>query len=312
MLEQPIVKVLEGCRSVLLAGCGGGYDVMGAVPLYQSLAARGIRVHLASLSFTLLNALDAARQDRLCPNLYEVDVDAATERQYCPEAWLAWFLDERLGDGHVVHCFDKTGVRPLAAAYATLVERLAIDAIVLIDGGIDALLRGDERSLGTPTEDLTSLAAISALPVRTKVLACVGMSAELRDGIGHADALERIASHTRRGSFLGAAALLPGTPAGDLYLDAVEFVFSHQAGVRRSHVHTVVRDACRGEFGERGPHVWISPLMNMYWFFDAAAVIAEHCFLDHIRDTEGVWDVLRRIEGLRNHMTIRPHNAIPI
>jgi hypothetical protein len=312
MLTQPIVATLSKCRRVLLAGCGGGYDIMGALPLIHELRERGCEPLLASLSFCYLDGLDGARRDPEHPNLHAVDAAAANESKYCPEAWLADFLDRRYGPGHVIHCFEKTGVVPLAAAYQALVERHGIDAIVLIDGGIDALLRGDERSLGTPSEDLASLAAVACVAVPTKILACVGLGAELRDGISHADVFERIAALTTRGAFLGAAALLPDTDAGRLYLDAVEHVFSHQADLKRSHVHTVIRAACQGEFGHRGPHVWLSPLLNMFWFFDAGAVASDHAFLPSLADTLTIWDVVARIEAIRHVITIRDRSDIPL
>ncbi len=312
MLEQPIIARLAGCKRVLLAGCGGGYDILGAVPLIPALRARGCEVHLASLSFTYLNGLDGARQDPTHPNLYEVDGAHATELKYCPEAWLARFLSARLGAPQVVHCFDKTGVVPLTAAYRALVARYAIDAIVLVDGGIDAVLRGDERSIGTPSEDLASLAAVADVDVATKLLACVGLGSEWRDGISHADALERIAVMTARGAFLGAAALVPGMPEADLYRDALAEVFAHQADMKRSHVHAVVEAACRGEFGDRGPHVWLSPLLNLFWFFDATAVIADHAFLPDLRGTDTIWEVSARVEAARKALAIRPRAAIPI
>src|SRR5262245_1872586 len=152
-MRDLILGRLPHARRILLAGCGGGYDVLGAVPLLHALRAAGLEVELASLSFCYLNGLDGARQDPDVPNLYAVPGAAAAERAYCPEAWLARWLDgeyPRADGEHVVWSFDKTGVRPLARAYRALVERLAIDAIVLVDGGIDAMLRGDETSLGTP------------------------------------------------------------------------------------------------------------------------------------------------------------------
>src|SRR4051812_3996197 len=167
MLDQPVLAKLGSPRRILLAGCGGGYDVLGAVPLRDALVATGHEVHLASLSFSYLNGLDAA-QDAEHPNLYAVTAAARSASKYCPEAWLAHWL----GGDAIVWSFDKTGVRPLAAAYRALVERLAIDAIVLVDGGIDAVLRGDETSLGTPSEDLASLAAVTSLGIPTAI-ACV-------------------------------------------------------------------------------------------------------------------------------------------
>jgi hypothetical protein len=297
MLAQPITAALAGKKNVLLAGCGGGYDVLGAVPLLHELRAAGASVHLASLSFAYLNGLDGAAQDAEHPNLYAVTAAAATTTTYCPEAWLAAFLDSSYPQHapHIIHSFDKTGVRPLHAAYAALVERHAIDAIVLVDGGIDALLRGDERSIGTPSEDLATLAAVHALAPITRILACVGMGSELRDGICHADAFERIAAHTRNRSFLGAAALVPGTTAGDAYIAAVEHVFANQADLKRSHVHACITNACNGKFGDHGPHVWLSPLLNLFWFFDAEAVAADHVFLPNLLETESIWEVAAQV-----------------
>lgn len=310
MLEAPLLDRLGSPRRVLLAGCGGGYDVLGAIPLVHELRRRGIAVELASLSFSYLNGLEAA-QDPELPNLYAVDARAATERAYCPEAWLARWLDEA-GGAHVVWSFDKTGVRPLARAYRALVQRLSIDAVVLIDGGIDALLRGDETSLGTPSEDLASLAAATALDAIPIAMACVGMNAELRDGIAHAQVFERIAELSRADAYWGASALVPGTPAADAYVRAVEYVFAGQMHQKRSHVHSVITRALAGEFGAPAPHVWLSPLSSMYWFFDARAVAATHLFLDELRATDSIWEVAARVEAARKAIAIRDRTTLPI
>ncbi len=305
MLEQPVVRALGGARRVLVAGCGGGYDILGGVALRHALVAAGIEVELASLSFCYLNGLSGAEQDRAVPNLYAVAGAAAIETAYCPEAHLAKHL------GQPIWCFDKTGVRPLAAAYRALVDRLHVDAIILVDGGIDAVLRGDEVSLGTPADDLASLCAATGLGVPC-ILACVGMTAELRDRISHAQVFERIAELTREGGYLGAAALVPGTPATDAYVAAVKAVFAGQERQKRSHVHKVILDALAGEFGATAPHVWLSALANMYWFFDAHVAARTHRFLDELRATDSIWDVAARVEAARKSLAIRERAAIPI
>lgn len=311
MLADLILRRLPTAKRILLAGCGGGYDVLGAVPLVHELRARGIEVHLASLSFCYLNGLDHAAQDPEHPNMYGVAAIAASERAYCPEAWLATFLDTEYDAAHTIWSFDKGGVRPLTAAYRTLVARHAIDAIVLIDGGIDAILRGDEVSLGTPSEDLASLAAATSLDIPV-VMACVGLSAELRDGIAHAQVFERMSELTRANAYYGASALVPGDPATDVYLRAVDFVFANQALQKRSHVHKVITRSTRGDFGQDAPHVWLSPLASMYWLFDAHAVARTHLFLDFLRDTDTIWDVAARVEGARKDLAIRAREAIPL
>ncbi|HTR51839.1 MAG TPA: DUF1152 domain-containing protein [Kofleriaceae bacterium] len=307
VLDAHVLARLGNPRRVLVAGCGGGYDVLGAVPIRHELVAGGIAVELASLSFAYLNGLDGAGQDRDIPNLYAVGGAAATERAYCPEAWLARWL----GDDHVVWCFDKTGVRPLARAYRALVDRLAIDAIVLVDGGIDAVLRGDETSLGTPSEDLASLAAATGLGIPV-ALACVGMTAELRDGIAHAQVLERFAELARASAWLGASALVAGTPACDAYLRALTAVRAGQRAQKGSHVHDVISRALDGEFGAVAPHVWLSPLATMYWWLDAREVARTHLFLDDLRATDSIWEVAARVEAARKQLAVRERAPIPI
>jgi hypothetical protein len=312
MLRQPISEILAGASRVLLAGCGGGYDVLGAVPLAVELLERGTDVRFASLSFCYLNALAGARQDPTLPNLYSVPAAAAREDCYCPEAWLARWLEEQLGLRQPVWAFDKTGAGPLERAYRRLVAEEQIDAVVLVDGGIDALLAGDESSLGTPAEDLCSLAAVARLELAASALACVALGAELRDGICHEQALRRMAELQRHGGFLGACALARASRAGGLYRDAVDFVLAHQAAVRRSHVHRVLRAALDGEYGADGPHIWISPLMCIYWFFSLATVARTHRFLDALAGTETIWDVVARIEAEREELAIRERSVIPI
>jgi len=312
MLRQPINDLLGPARHILLTGCGGGYDVFGAVPLAIELLDAGREVVLANHSFCYLNGLDGALQQPDCPNLYRVPPAAATEDAYCPEAWLArWFAEEH-GRALTMWGFDKTGVQPLQRALQSIVERHGVDAIVLIDGGIDALLRGDETSLGTPAEDLVFLAAASALAVPRQVLACVGFGAEQRDGICHDQVFGRIAELTRLNAFLGAAALLPQTRPGQLYRAAVEYTFAHQQQRKRSHVHEVVSAAVAGEFGPRGPHTWLSPLLALYWFFDLPTVAKTHLFLDHLRDSDDIWQVNARIEAFRKSLSVRDRSAIPI
>lgn len=309
------MRALAGRRRVLLAGAGGGYDVMGAVPLAVALRAAGFEVAFASLSFAYLNGLAHAEPHPRFANLYRVTAAAATERAYCPEAWLARILDEQLGappDSIEVWCFDKTGARPLAAAYRYLIERLAIDAVVLIDGGIDAILRGDESSLGTPAEDLASLSAVTSLEGVARFVACVGMGAELRDRICHEQVFARIAELTRQGGYYGTSALVRGDEATEQYLAAVDYVFRHQADQRRSHIHKCIVEAIAGDYGEVAPDVWLSPLMPLVWCSSFDVIAQTHLFLGNLAHTETIWEISAHVEGARKSLAVRPRSTIPI
>ena len=312
MILGPIENQITDSRRVLIAGAGGGYDVLGAVPLAMRLEQRGLEVFLANLSFTNLVRLDADRS-ATHPVLFEVSRRAARSDMYCPEAWLAAWYHERHGVDRLVAALFKTGVKQLSAAYAHLVERHDIDTIVLLDGGIDLILRGDESSLGTPAEDLASLTAVAQLDVRTKIAACVGFGVELRDGIRHAQVLRRIADLTGAGAYYGSTALVSGQPEGDAYLDALEYVFAGQAAQRKSHVHRMIRDSMRGEFGgEQGPDIWVSPLMNVYWYFSLDAVFGAHLFAEHLQFTTDITEVAYTIEAWRKDVAIHDSEDIPI
>jgi len=117
---------------------------------------------------------------------------------------------------------EKVGVRPLRAAYQWLVEELRVSAVVLVDGGTNILMRGDEVGLGTPAEDMSSLAAVSKLNGIEGFVASIGFGIDAFHGFCHSLVLENIASLTRKGGYLGAFSVTPDSAEGPAYLDAVD------------------------------------------------------------------------------------------
>src|SRR6266699_1533214 len=151
-LTLPFFKEIEKAHSILLAGAGGGFDIFSGLPLYFGLRNLGKRIHLANLSFS---PLFLATGQRLSPALVEVTADTQSRSDYLPEKYLAeWFVAQ--GEPTPIYCFDRTGVQPLLMAYQTLIDLLHVDTIILVDGGTDSLMRGDEAGLGTPEEDIAS------------------------------------------------------------------------------------------------------------------------------------------------------------
>ena len=202
-LRQPLFDQLAASERILLAGAGGGFDVFSALPLYFALREAGKHVRLASLSFSYLGGSDAPM---VAPALYEVAGDHAHALPYFPEAHLASWLAEA-GDGEPIFCFDRRGLKILEEGYRHLVDAHGFDAVALVDGGTDSLMRGDEAGLDTPAEDAMSLLAVDALDVPRKLLACLGFGVDRYHGVCHAQYLEAVAALTVRGAFLGAFAL---------------------------------------------------------------------------------------------------------
>jgi hypothetical protein len=215
-----------------------------------------------------------------------------------------------------VYAFEKLGVRPLSDAWLVLQQRLGFDAVVLVDGGTDILMRGDEAGLGTPAEDMTSLAAASSLGLPGAVV-CLGFGIDAYHGVCHAHFLENVAALERDGGYLGAFSLPRATREGALFLDAVADARVWTPG-RPSIVNGSIAAATRGDFGNAqftdrtgASELFINPLMGLYFAFDLPRVVARSLYLDTLRDTESIFEVNARIEAFRNEVKTRPWRPIP-
>ncbi|WP_329342703.1 DUF1152 domain-containing protein [Streptomyces sp. NBC_00663] len=290
-LQEPAFFTrLRDARRILVAGAGGGFDVYAGLPLALALQAAGKEVHLANLSFADLHGLDL--DVWLDQDVAAVRPDTAARGDYFPERTLARWLD-RQGLPSTVYAFPLTGVRPLRAAYRTLLDHLGpVDAIVLVDGGTDILLRGDEHGLGTPEEDMASLAAVAGLDdVPERLVACLGFGVDAHHGVNHSLVLENLAALDREGGHLGVFSLPRESREGALYLDAV----AHAQECTPDHpsiVNGSVAAAVRGDFGDvrftertRGSELFINPLMTLYFCVDAVALAGRNLYLDRLENT---------------------------
>lgn len=314
LFQALVARQLEGCKRVLIAGAGGGFDVFGGLPLYFALLRAGKRVHLANLTFTYLGGTNATM---LSPALAKVDARTTGEAKYFPEKYLAEWLEKRGREG-VVYCFDKVGVAPLRAAYDELVRSLRIDALILVDGGTDILMRGDEAGLGTPAEDMVSLAAASKLDVPTKIVTCLGFGIDSFHGVCHAHFLENVARLERTGGWWGTHSLHLGMPEVTAFREAVEYAHERMPG-RESIVHGSIVSALEAEFGDyhrtlrtRGGKLFINPLMAMYWHFGLEAVANQSLYLRMLEGTKTIFDVQAVIEGFRKGIRWRERESIPV
>lgn len=290
-MKLPFFEALASSRSVLLAGMGGGFDIFSGLPLYFWLKDQQKTVHLANLSFSNFYGLE----DRLlAPSLWKIDADCEPWGTYFPEIHLCDWLNEALEDSTPIYCIARDGALPVRQAYEALLEHLGnVDTILLVDGGTDSLMRGDEVGLGTPQEDLASLAAVDSLEdVPTKLLASIGFGIDTFHGVCHAQWLESVAALTKAGAFLGSWSLTPDMPEAVLYKSAVDYVHACMEE-HPSIVNSSILSAVAGEFGDfhtsertEGSELFINPLMAAYWTFELGAVAKRHLFLDDLRETE--------------------------
>lgn len=314
-INLPILDRLVDSRSILITGIGGGFDLFCGLPLYVHLRALGYQVHLANYSFSDIQSFTGGI--RLTDTLVGVTADYQHPIVYFPELYLAQWFHATRQETIPIWAFHKTGVQPLLANYQRLIEHVQIDTMLLIDGGIDSLARGDEAEPGTFIEDTVSMAAIASLPTSlTRILVCIGFGAERE--ITHAHILENMADLARRRAFLGACALTRAMDEYRAYEDAVMTV--HQQPFQDpSVINASIISAVRGEYGDyhltektRGSDLWISPFMPLYWFFDFPVVVAQHAIVPAVMDTVSFRDAIRAALVARQTLRIRRPAVIPL
>lgn len=299
LLNLPLFTELEQSETILLAGAGGGFDIFCGLPLYFSLQAQGKTVYLANLSFTYL----PENETYLSPSLVKVTADTLGFYDYFPEQYLStWFRSQ--GQETPIYCFRRTGFKPLLAAYQALVEALSIDTVILIDGGTDSLMCGDEIGLGTPHEDMTSIAAVDELSIEKKLLVCLGFGIDRFHGVCHAHVLQNVAGLIESGGFLGTFSLLQEMPEVQQYKQASEYVFQAMPE-NISIVSSSILSALAGHYGDyhatprtQGSKLWINPLMSLYWCFRLPQVARRVSYLEAIKQTNTYTDVRFVIEAL--------------
>lgn len=314
LFSLPFWDKLSDAQTILLAGAGGGYDVFCALPLFRRLKDAGKTVHLANLSFS---DLGGATGKWITPHLLRVDGDSTGNENYFPELHLARFLRGR-GEETPIYCLEVTGVTPTRTAYEALTQDLKPDALVLVDGGTDSLMRGDEPGVGTPVEDMASILATRDLKIEHKMLACLGFGIDAFHGVCHAYFLEAVAQLTAMGAHLGTWSVMNQTVESNFYRDASQHVFRKMSR-HPSIVSSSILSAIEGKFGDyhtnprtRDSELFINPLMGLYWTFELEYVAGRVLYPAFIEETTNARELMMIIEQFRNDTLHKPFKVLPM
>jgi hypothetical protein len=310
----------DACRNVLLCGCGGGFDFVHGLMLYPELLRLGKRVTIASYSFGTVEAIGEP-----APVVFSsggatvklVTASSGADENYAPEVHVCSYLD-RVLPGAAPHSIYASNARDFTARtlrefYSKLVSEHDIDTIIMVDGGTDSLMRGDEADIGDPVEDITSIGAVAALEtVPRRRLISVGFGVDRFNGVADASSMRAVAELTRAGGFLGSLAVEPGNPAAEFYRAAVEHIYANQRF--QSAVTGFVLSAMDGHYGSnevppplrRKFHtpekLYIWPLMATLFAFDVAAVAERSLLVDWIADAESEVDAYKAISAGRQSL----------
>lgn len=213
------------------------------------------------------------------------------------------FFAECKGQDVPIYTIPTTrGTMGVTDGYATLCKLLNIDTIILVDVGIDSLCFGREADLGTPVEDMMSVAAIAQMPssqVHTKILTCFGVGLE---PCGEINFFHNLSVLQNEGAFLGTICLVPQMPEAIAYCQAVRYCGS-------STLNGTLSASLEGKFGRQlilptGQEVneydcFAQPLAQLYWFFDLHSVSRRIEYLHCIIGSTCALDVRHAITGWR-------------
>ena len=147
----------------------------------------------------------------------------------------SWTYATRRQLPHFVYAYyaHEFTVPLLTRFYRQLVDADSVDAIVLVDGGSDSIMAGDEEGLGDPIEDAVSVTtvAVGLEGLKLKVLITLGLGTDRFNHVSDAASLRAIAELTRMGGFLGSLSLEPHAPGSCFFRDCLEHIF-HRQGFR--------------------------------------------------------------------------------
>lgn len=321
MLNIPISinKRLEKANNILIVGAGGGSDVLCGLPLYYTFLKQGKKVHLANLTHTDFKTLG----EHADPIILDAALLGATAIIKLPstnyvEGYLSQYFKAALNEDKIVWMLNRTHVQELKKAFERLVDHLKIDAMILVDGGVDSIMSGDEDGSGTMLEDTLTLAATKDLQI-PRILACIGFGTEVEEGVSHYRALENISNIIKQGGFHGNCSLVEYMNSFKFYRSACEYIWM-QPGHKRSHISTRIIPAACGEFGnvhvystedEVPVEVCISPLMNMYWFFEADAAVFNNQIITHIENLPNFYETIQAAVPRIKQLKTRTREPFP-
>ncbi|WP_434777790.1 DUF1152 domain-containing protein [Neisseria sp. Ec49-e6-T10] len=319
-MKIPFWNALEKGERFLMVGAGGGFDFVHGIPLYLYIT-RVLKkeVVLANYSFCSFSDLEKSQSQRVFYGTYKVTKDAIN-LDYFPEKYTSeWFWENDQVNIPIYTFYYGLGVQPLRRAYNYLIEEYQVDSLVLVDGGTDSIIFGDERGLGTIVEDANSMVAAAKTDVPNKYLVSIGFGVDHFHGVNHYNFLENVSTLIKEDGYLGTFSLTQDMPEGKRYLALIHYL--NEKNNRQSIVANSIAGALEGDFGNihrtsltQDSELFINPLMSLYWTFSLEQVISRMIFASELEDCETIRDVVNqiRIHKLDRNNQYRYSQSIPL
>jgi hypothetical protein len=270
---------------VLVAGVGGGGDVVGTVPTAQLLEAHGVEPVVAGLAWERVPhdphpgprpVDDLEAVEPVAPGVVRATAgtrtsDGVTFAETAAAQHLPWTV--LLLDAH-------RGPAALGEGLAEAADTLGLDRAVALDAGGDALARGDEDGLQSPLADATTLAALDRLDL-ARTVGVLGWGSD-----GELDREELRAAYRRAVGSTGLLGAWGVTPAAARRMDPLLEAVPTEAS-------RIPVEAARGQVGPRSIRdgrrtVDVGPDATVTYYLPWAPVLDQSDTVDLVRDASSI------------------------
>jgi len=293
MLNIPVqlLDVIDKKENILLAGIGGDFDVLGAMPLYYTLKARNKKVHLSNFGSTDFKSVaESSSPIVINPDLIAATATIKNPIAHFPEGYLSEWFKIMFQEDIPIWMFKKVGVIPLRLNYEHLIKELGIDMIILIDSGMDSLNTGVEEGCGTLLSDSITIAALSQINGIDKIVVTTGFATEIEQEICNLSVLRNIAAAIKNEAYFGCCSMTKNMVSYKMYEKACVHVFNENE--KTSPVHRRIIPSIEGEFGnfhatneDVGLEICVSPLMSIMWFFNFQTLTLTNKLISYLLET---------------------------
>ncbi len=305
-------------KTVMLCGCGGGFDFVHSLVLYPELRRLGKSVIVGSYSFGDPNRITGDAEvvfDESGCLVKRVSAVSTPAPYYGPEVHACSFLDSKYPAfaPHFIYAYYARAftVPLLTTLYSEFIGTHAIDAVVLVDGGSDSLMVGDEEGLGDPIEDAVSVTTVASLNLKAKILICIGLGADRFNHVSDAASLRAIAELTKMDGFIGSASIERSSDSFAFYRGCLEHIYERQEF--RSVLAGIIASSADGCFASdfipallpkrvNEGEIYLWPLMAMLWAFDVDKVAERSLIADWIRKCQTASECEEAIEAGRRRL----------
>lgn len=206
-------------RPVILAGCGGGCDIYGAMPLYYQFKDSAPEIIIVNLSFAHPGILrEQICAEEVVDGCFKINQGSQfDDRDYLPECLLANKLN------HTVYAIcNYDTVQSILNSYLAITRDLNEYDFYLVDGGCDVLLSGNETALATYVEDMMHLKAVLQLQRAQNIYVCaIGLNVDCGHGVLEHELIKRLEDLQDNGTLISSELLKLSDDKTKFYYDIV-------------------------------------------------------------------------------------------